>query len=115
MATRKTGISRDLIIHPGETIADILADRGMTEAEFAIRSGVSLAYISGVIAGEEDITAAFARTLENTFDVPQSFWLNLQAHYNAELREFAEEKTVIKTNPLINSIATQSRIQVNVR
>ena len=32
MATKKIGISRDLIIHPGETISDILVERGITQA-----------------------------------------------------------------------------------
>ena len=114
MATRKIGISRDLIIHPGETIADILEDRGMTEAEFSLRSGVSPAYISAVIAGKQDISASFARTLEDTLDVPQSFWLNLQAHYDAELREFAKEESVTKTIAPTISIAAQSHVQSNI-
>ena len=33
MAAKKIGISRDLIIHPGETIADVLEDRGIPQAE----------------------------------------------------------------------------------
>lgn len=41
MAAKKIGISRDLIIHPGETIADVLEDRGITQAELASRAGVS--------------------------------------------------------------------------
>ncbi len=36
MAGKKTGISRELIIHPGETIADILEERGITQAELAV-------------------------------------------------------------------------------
>ena len=33
MAVKITGISPDLIIHPGETIAEILEDRDITQAE----------------------------------------------------------------------------------
>lgn len=53
MAAKKIGISRDLIIHPGETIADVLEDRGITQAELASRAGVSPAYVSNVIAGKK--------------------------------------------------------------
>lgn len=49
MAGKKIGISRDLIIHPGETIADVLEERGITQAELAARAGVSPAYVSAVI------------------------------------------------------------------
>ena len=94
MAVRKTGISRDLIIHPGETIADVLQDRGITQTELAIRTGVTPAYISNVIAGKKDISANFALALEYALDVPKSFWLNLQANYDSELLELNEEQTI---------------------
>ena len=76
-----------LVIHPGETIGDILEERGITKAELAARTGVSRAYVSNVIAGKKDISARFAMALEFALDVPKSFWLNLQANYDAELLE----------------------------
>lgn len=94
MAAKKIGISRDLIIHPGETIADVLEDRGITQAELASRTGVSPAYVSNVIAGKKGISANFAMGLEYALGVPKSFWLNLQANYEAELLEVNEEQTI---------------------
>ena len=61
MAAKKIGISRDLIIHPGETIADVLEERGITQSELASSAGVSPAYVSNVIAGKKGISANFAR------------------------------------------------------
>ena len=49
---KKIGISRDLIIHPGETIADVLEERGISQVELASWTGVTPAYISNVIAGK---------------------------------------------------------------
>lgn len=94
MAAKKTGISRDLIIHPGETIADVLEDRNITQAELAARTGVSRAYVNSVISGKKDISSKFAMALEYALDVPKSFWLNLQANYYAELLELNEEATI---------------------
>lgn len=94
MAAKRTGISRDLIIHPGETIADVLEDRGITQAELATRTGVTAAYVSNVIAGKKDISANFALALEYALGVPKSFWLNLQANYDAELLESSQEQTI---------------------
>lgn len=94
MAVKKTGISRDLIIHPGETIADVLEDRGITQAELSSRTGVSPAYVSNVIAGKKGISANFAMGLEYALGVPKSFWLNLQANYESELLEINEEQTI---------------------
>lgn len=94
MAVKKTGIYRDLIIHPGETIADVLEDRGITQAELSSRAGVSPAYVSNVIAGKKGISANFAMGLEYALGVPKSFWLNLQANYESELLEINEYKTI---------------------
>ena len=94
MATKITGISRDLIIHPGETIGDILAERGITQAELAARTGVTPAYVCNVIAGKKDISAKFAFALEYALGVSKSFWINLQANYDAELLEASEFETI---------------------
>ncbi len=94
MAVKKTGISLDLIIHPGETISDVLEEREITQAELAECTGVTPAYVSNVIAGKKDISAKFAVALEYALRIPKSFWLNLQANYDAELMEYNEEHTV---------------------
>ena len=94
MATKITGISRDLIIHPGETISDILVERGITQAELAARTGVTPAYVCNVIAGKKDISAKFAFALEYALGVSKSFWINLQANYDAELLEVSELETI---------------------
>lgn len=94
MEVKKTGISRDLIIHPGETIADLLEERGITQSELAARTDVSPAYVSNVIAGKKDISVNFAFALEYAFGVHKSFWLNLQANYDAELLNANEAQTI---------------------
>ena len=97
MAAKRLGISRDLLIHPGETIADILDERGITQAELAARTGVTPAYISMVISGKKDISAKFAMSLEYALDIPKTFWINLQAHYDAELLEVNEIDTITES------------------
>ena len=94
MATKRTGISRDLIIHPGETIAELLDERGMTQSELAIQTGVTAAYVSNVIAGKKGISSGFALALEYALGVSKTFWLNLQANYDAELLAYEEEHTI---------------------
>lgn len=94
METKIIGISRDLIIHPGETIADILEERNITKAELAVRTGVSASFISSIIAGKKDISSKFAMSLEYALGVPKTFWLNLQAKYDAEILEFEAENSI---------------------
>lgn len=113
MATKRIGLSRDLIIHPGETIAEVLDERGITQAELATRTGVTPAYVSNVIAGKKDISSNFAMALEYALDIPKSFWLNLQANYEAELLELNEANSVTEAEkavlPVLHEIITWLR------
>lgn len=101
MVAKITGISRDLVIHPGETIADLLEERGITQAELAIRTGVTPAYVSNVIAGKKDISANFALALEYALDISKTFWLNLQANYDAELMEINKISTISEKERIV--------------
>lgn len=97
MEPKKHGISPELLIHPGETISDILENRSLTQKELAQRAGVSEAFLSDVIHGKKDISKSLAMGLEYAIGVPSSFWLNLQANYNSELLSLQEEETVGET------------------
>ena len=106
MVAKKTGISREMIIHPGETIADILSERGISQLELASSTGVSPAYVSKVVSGKKDISAKFAFALEYALDVPKSFWLNLQANYDAELLEYNEPYTITEDERIARASLT---------
>lgn len=94
MAVKNHGISRELLIHPGETISDVLEERKLLQKELAQRAGVSEAFLSDVIHGRKDISKGLAIGLEYALGVPCSFWLNLQANYDAELLSIQEEETI---------------------
>jgi len=91
MAKQKHGISSDLVIHPGETIADILEDRNITQKELTKRIGMSEPFLSDVIRGKKDISESLAMGLENVLNVPSSFWMNLQTNYEEERLILQEE------------------------
>ena len=72
-------------IPPGETIAELLEQRGMTENELAARMHTQVSYVQKLIAGTVYMTIGIARRLENALDVPANFWLNLEQIYREEL------------------------------
>ena len=88
MAERQRAISSDLVIHPGETIFDLL------QKELALRAGVSEPFLSDVIHGKKDISKSLALGLQYAFDIPSSFWLNLQANYDAEVLALKEKESI---------------------
>ncbi len=65
---------------------------------------MTAAYVSNVIAGKKDISAKFAFALEYALGVPKSFWLNLQADYDAELLEYNEADTITEERAVRKSL-----------
>ncbi len=78
-------IERDLIIHPGETIKEIMLDRNMTPEELMVKTNLSLEYISDVIKGKKSISDIFASALENVFGISIESWINLQNIYDKNI------------------------------
>ena len=82
--------SLDWLVHPGESIAEAIEDRGLTQKELALRTGFTEKHISTVINGIKSISAKLALGLEKALDIPATFWKNLQANYELELESFNE-------------------------
>lgn len=74
----------DSVSPPGETLEEILEERGMTQAELAERTGHPKKIINEIIQGKAVLTSETALQLEHVLGVPASFWLTREQHY----REF---------------------------
>jgi HTH-type transcriptional regulator/antitoxin HigA len=94
MAAKQTGLSPDLLIHPGETLREALEDRGMRQKELALRTGFTEKHISKVLSGQSSISSALAIALETALGIDAVFWLNLQANHDIELALLGEPDTV---------------------
>ncbi len=90
MVKKMNGLSRDFIIHPGETLKEVLDDIGMTQRELAIRTDVTEPHISSIVNCQKDISVSFSKKLEYALDIDASFWINLQGNYDKELADFEE-------------------------
>lgn len=71
----------DVPVAPGETIREILQERGITQADFATRMGRSEKFISQLVNGKAPITYETALELERVLGVPSSFWNAAEATY----------------------------------
>ncbi len=94
MRKRTNGLSREFIIHPGETLREMLEDRGMTQRELAIRTDVKEPHVSNIVNCLKPISVSFAKKLEYALGVDTSFWVNLQANYEKEQADFEEVNQV---------------------
>ena len=74
--------SRIRIIHPGEFLAEILDETGISQSEFARRIGVSRMRISHIVNGQRPVTAEMAHLIGKAFGQTPQYWMNLQVSYD---------------------------------
>lgn len=91
---KMNGLSLDFIIHPGETIKEVLEEKQMNQEELAIRTGFSPKHVSEVVNGKKGISPSFAKSLEYVLGMPASFWINLQGIYDKEILEYKEQEEI---------------------
>lgn len=83
-----------IVTPPGETLADLLDERCMTQTELAQRMGRPINKINEIIRGKRSITPDTALQLERVLGTPSSYWLNHEAHYQAYQKRVEEEETL---------------------
>src|SRR5512145_1506077 len=74
-------------IHPGEFLKEILADRGLSQAQLARAIGVAPMRISHVIKGTRPVTAELALLFGRALNQSPQYWLNLQVDYDLKTAE----------------------------
>ena len=82
MKESEKSTTREMIIHPGETLKEVMEARNITVKELAKSTGFTQAYINAVLCGEENITNEFAEKLEHTLNIDADFWMKLNELYN---------------------------------
>ena len=87
--------SRSVIaIPPGETIKELLEDRGISQKEFASRIGMSEKHISKLINGDVQLAMDMAKRLETVLGPSVQFWCRLEAFYREDLCKALEENAM---------------------
>jgi HTH-type transcriptional regulator/antitoxin HigA len=83
----------DVVLPPGATLAEVLNDAGMTQAELAKRTGLSTKHINQIVNGSAPITPETALLLERATGITARVWNNLEVAYREhESRRHEEER-----------------------
>jgi addiction module HigA family antidote len=80
MKIYKNAIS-GLPIHPGMTLREELAERGITQTAFARQIGRPIQAVNEIIKGKKSITADTAIALEKALGISAELWLKMEASY----------------------------------
>ena len=68
-------------VRPGEVLVEKLDEMGMTQAEFARRTGLSAKHVNRVVKGKATFGPEVAIRFERVTGVSARLWLTLQADY----------------------------------
>ena len=96
----------DVVSPPGETLLEMLEERGMSQSELAERTGRPIKTISEIINGKTAITTETALQFEKVLGVPARFWINRERNYQewkareAEREEFEHHISWMKNFPI---------------
>jgi addiction module HigA family antidote len=90
-------------IHPGEFLAEILAELGFSQAAFARSLGVSPMRISHVIKGARPVTAELALLFGRALEQSPQYWLNLQADYDLKTAEASIGQRLRAVHPVTHA------------
>lgn len=92
MATEQPTWQPDWAVPPGETLAEALQDRGMSQSELARRMDRPVKTINEIVNGKAALTPDTAIQLERALGISASFWNGLEAQYRERLARARAEK-----------------------
>lgn len=81
-------------IHPGEILADELAELGVSPTELSRQIAVPPNRVSQIIQGKRSITGDTALRLGHWFKTSAQFWLNLQSAYDLRMAAAAAGNSI---------------------
>jgi HTH-type transcriptional regulator/antitoxin HigA len=82
--TNAAAFHPDWVSHPGETIADLLEEKGWSQAELAERTGFTRKHINELVTGKTSLTPDAALKLESTLGGSARFWLSREAQFREQ-------------------------------
>ena len=94
----------EYIIAPGETILELLEVNDMSQLDLADKTGINKKTINEIIKGKAPITTATALKLEYVFNIPASFWNNLESGYREALERKKDMESIKEDEKYLDNI-----------
>ena len=85
----------DFVLLPGETLQEVLEERGISQANLAERTGRPKKTINEILQGKAAITPETALQLERVLGVPAAFWNNLERNFRENLARIEERERLL--------------------
>ncbi len=100
-------------VPPGATLAEVLDERGMSQAKLAQRADLSAKHINRIVNGHVQISTDVAIRLERVTDVPARIWLSLEANYQERLARL-DESALVDDLPLLEELPIAAMVRLGI-
>lgn len=101
----------DVVSPPGDTLLEIIEERGMSQAELSERTGRPKKTINEIIKGKAAITPETALQLERVLGAPASFWNDREQFYRESLARQAERESLSGQVNWLNQFPIKSMVE----
>ncbi len=106
-----THFKPDWVSPPGDTIASILEERGITPDDFAAAIRRPVDEVLELLQGRAELTREIAQQLANVFGATKSFWSRRESRYREDLARLRQEAS----SPATLAWAQKTPIQEMIR
>ncbi|MBK8701329.1 MAG: ImmA/IrrE family metallo-endopeptidase [Saprospiraceae bacterium] len=96
-------IARQLISPPGDTLAETMALRGISQPILAMRMDRPIKTINEILKAKTAITPETAIQLELVLGIEAEFWLEREKNYRLELAEIEHAEAMLSTREFISN------------
>jgi HTH-type transcriptional regulator / antitoxin HigA len=104
MAKTRLPYKPDYAIAPGESLRSTLGELGMTQADLAARTGLSLKHVNQIAQGIAPITHETALLLEKVTGVSARTWNSLEATYRDRLARSDDRESLVEDSTWLNEL-----------
>jgi HTH-type transcriptional regulator/antitoxin HigA len=84
----------DYAVAPGETLQELLEERGMSQRDLARRTGLSPKHVNKLLHGLVPLSADVAVRLERVLGTPALFWNRREADYRSDLERIRSKRNL---------------------
>lgn len=86
--------------HPGELLKDELQERGISQKQLSVMTGIKPSAISETIHGKRSVSKNMAVALEKALGISAEMWMNLQTQYDLDSANIVERDIQLETIPV---------------
>ncbi len=104
----------DWVSPPGDTILDLMEERGWTQVGLAKRLNFTTKHVNQLIKGSVPLTEEAALRLSNVFGSSIRFWLNREAQYRALIVQSAAQDKYDNMLPWLDGFPIKEMVKAGI-